>query len=97
MNKNIESVLTESRVFTPPPAFVAEARLKAHDLAALHQRAAADPQNFWAELARTEIVWHKPFTLTLDDTAAPNFRWFTDGELNVSYNCLDVQLARNAD
>jgi len=97
MNKNIESVLTESRVFAPPPAFVAEAHLKAHDLAALHQRAAADQQNFWAELARTEIAWHKPFTLTLDDTAAPNFRWFTDGELNVSYNCLDAQLAQNAD
>ena len=97
MKKNIESVLTESRVFAPPPAFVAEARLKAHDLTALHQRAAADPQNFWAELARTEIAWHTPFTVTLDDRAAPNFRWFTDGELNVSYNCLDLQLAQNAD
>ena len=97
MNKNIESVLTESRVFAPPPAFVAQARLKAQDLEALHRRAAADPQKFWADLARTEIAWHKPFTVTLDDSAAPNFRWFTDGELNVSYDCLDVHLERNAD
>ncbi|NBR16601.1 MAG: acetate--CoA ligase [Gammaproteobacteria bacterium] len=97
MNKNIESVLTESRVFAPPPAFVAQATLKAQDLEALHRRAAADPQKFWADLARTEIAWHKPFTVTLDDSAAPNFRWFTDGELNVSYDCLDVHLERNAD
>jgi acetyl-CoA synthetase len=97
MNKNIESVLTESRVFAPPPAFVAQARLKAQGLEALHRRAAADPQKFWADLARTEIAWHKPFTVTLDDSAAPNFRWFTDGELNVSYDCLDVHLERNAD
>ena len=97
MNKNIESVLTESRVFAPPPAFVAQASLKAQDLEALHRRAAADPQKFWADLARTEIAWHKPFTVTLDDSAAPNFRWFTDGELNVSYDCLDVHLERNAD
>ncbi|MBM4239947.1 MAG: acetate--CoA ligase [Gammaproteobacteria bacterium] len=97
MSKNIESVLTESRVFEPPAQFVTEARLKAHDLEALHQRAAADSQNFWAELARAEIAWHKPFTVTLDDSSAPNFRWFTDGALNVSYNCLDVQLAKNAD
>ena len=97
MNKNIESVLAESRVFAPPPAFVAQASLKAQDLEALHRRAAADPQKFWADLARTEIAWHKPFTVTLDDSAAPNFRWFTDGELNVSYDCLDVHLERNAD
>lgn len=97
MNKNIESVLTESRVFAPPSSFAAQARLKAHDLEALHRRAAADPQKFWAELARTEIAWHKPFTVTLDDSTSPNFRWFTDGELNVSYNCLDVHLERHAD
>jgi acetyl-CoA synthetase len=48
---------------------------------------------FWSELARRELVWQTPFTQTLDDSDAPNYRWFADGRLNVSYNCLDVHLA----
>ena len=39
-----------------------------------------------------ELRWHKPFTITLDESKAPNYRWFVDGELNVSHNCLDVHL-----
>jgi acetyl-CoA synthetase len=42
-------------------------------------------------------VWHQPFTRTLDAAAAPNYRWFTDGKLNVSWECLDVQLAARRD
>src|SRR5262249_16596938 len=45
-----------------------------------------------ADLARKELVWNQPFTVTLDDSKAPNFRWFPDGRLNVSFNCLDVHL-----
>ncbi|MBU6377817.1 MAG: acetate--CoA ligase [Gammaproteobacteria bacterium] len=92
-DSNIQSVLNESRVFPPPGTFTAAARLKPADLEALHRRAEADPVGFWADLARAEIAWRKLFSRTLDDDAAPNYRWFTDGELNVSYNCLDVHLA----
>ena len=42
--------------------------------------------------ALAEIDWHRPFTTTLDEAKAPNYRWFTDGQLNVSHNCLDVHL-----
>src|SRR5262249_43099121 len=46
-----------------------------------------------SDLARRELVWQAPFTVSLDESDAPNYRWFTDGQLNVSFNCLDVQLA----
>ena len=92
---DISSVLVEERLFPPPPAFAAAASLKAEDLAELHRRAAADPLGFWAELARAEIAWQRLFTQTIDESAAPNYRWFADGALNVSYNCLDVHLAEH--
>jgi len=91
-SQNIESALVEERSFPPSPEFTAKARVKPADAAALHREAAADHLGFWARQARTELRWHKPFTVTLDDSQAPNYRWFTDGELNVSYNCLDVHL-----
>ena len=91
--KNIESVLLEQRSFAPPKAFTADARLGPRDLEALHRRAAADPVAYWSELARAEIHWQKMFTVGLDDSRAPNYCWFTDGQLNVSFNCLDVHLA----
>ena len=93
--KDLSSVLVEQRSFPPPAGFAAAARLKADDLAELHRRADADPVGFWAELARAELAWRKLFTQALDDSAAPNYRWFADGELNVSYNCLDVHLAEH--
>jgi acetyl-CoA synthetase len=59
--------------------------------------AAADNVGFWARLARKSLHWHKPFTVTLDESAAPNYRWFTDGLINASYNCLDVHLAQRGE
>ena len=50
-----------------------------------------------SELARSTCIGSKPFTVALDDSKAPNYRWFTDGELNVSWNCLDVHLAERGD
>ena len=90
--KNLNSVLQERRRFAPAPQFVAQAQLKADELQSLRQQAAADPQAFWAEHARRELIWHRPFTRVLDESRAPNFEWFADGQLNVSYNCLDVHL-----
>jgi acetyl-CoA synthetase len=90
--KNLNSVLLEQRRFVPDPQFVAQAQLKADELQRLHHAAAADPQAFWAEQARRELIWHRPFTRVLDESRAPNFEWFADGQLNVAYNCLDVHL-----
>jgi acetyl-CoA synthetase len=91
-SQDIKSVLIEERRFPPSAGFTAAARLKPADVKALRAEAAADHEGFWARQARTELRWHKPFTVTLDQSQAPNYRWFTDGELNVSHNCLDVHL-----
>src|SRR6202051_4847626 len=90
--KDIQSVLHEDRVFPPSAQFRKHATLKAGDLQALYAKAEQDYVGFWADLARAEIDWHRPFSVSLDDTEAPNYRWFTDGQLNVSHNCLDVHL-----
>jgi acetyl-CoA synthetase len=90
--KNIQSDLHKDQVFPASSDFRRKATLKAADFAALYQKAAEDYVGFWADLATAEITWQKPFTIPLDDADAPNFRWFVDGELNASYNCLDVHL-----
>jgi acetyl-CoA synthetase len=95
--KSIESILHEGRLFPPAKEFTAAARIKPADLDTLYQEAAADDAAYWARLAREEIAWHKAFTKTLDSSAAPNYRWFTDGELNVSWNCLDANLDARGD
>ncbi len=95
--KNIQSDLHEDRVFPPPREFVKRASLTPADVAALHARAAEDYIGFWADLAAAEIDWRVPFTVPLDDSQAPNYRWFTDGILNVSYNCIDLNLPDRAD
>ena len=89
-NSSIESVLVENRVFPPSDAVVQAARISgmaAYD--ALCAEADQDFEGFWARLARENLQWTKPFTRTLDESNAPFFQWFADGELNASANCLD--------
>ena len=95
---NIESVVHEKRSFPPPEAFAKQANISSAAFQALNAEAERDYAGFWARLARENLVWHKPFTQTLDESNAPFYRWFHDGRLNVSYNCLDVNLQNgNAD
>ena len=96
-SQNIQSVLIENRVFPPSRDFVAGAGLNAERLAALHAQAEADHVGFWAGLAKKELAWQTPFTQSLDDSHAPNYRWFADGKLNVSVNCLDRHLGAKGD
>ncbi|MDM0109188.1 acetate--CoA ligase [Variovorax sp. J22R24] len=60
--------------------------------AALVAEAEADYEGYWARLAREFVAWKTPLTKTLDTSEAPFFKWFEDGTLNVSYNCLDRQV-----
>lgn len=86
----IESVLVENRVFPPSEADVKAARISgmaAYE--ALCREAEQDFEGFWARLARENVQWTRPFTKTLDESKAPFYRWFEDGELNASANCLD--------
>ena len=94
---SIESVLHETRVFEPSSSFKAAATVSGMDAYnALCKKASDDYEGFWAKLARELLIWHKPFTHTLNDSEAPFYKWFDDGELNVSYNCLDRHLATQA-
>ena len=95
--RDLQSVLIETRKFPPRAEFAAKARVDAARLAALKQSAEADHVGFWGKLAHTEINWQKPFSVTLDDSRAPNYRWFTDGTLNASWNCLDRHLEKRGD
>jgi acetyl-CoA synthetase len=95
---NIESVLQESRVFPPPEAMVRQANvpgMAAYE--AMCREAESDFEGFWAKHAREALLWHKPFTRTLDESKAPFYEWFADGELNASYNCLDRHLGTQPD
>jgi acetyl-CoA synthetase len=61
---------------------------------ALCEEADADYAGYWARLARETLAWKSPFTKVLDESDAPFFKWFEDGTLNVSYNCLDRNIER---
>ena len=94
MSNSIESVLHETRVFPPSADFTAQANVSG--MAAYKAMVAAseaDYPGYWADLARKNIAWHQPFSTVLDERNAPFYTWFEDGELNVSYNCLDKHLA----
>ena len=95
---NIETVLQEKRVFPPPADFVKQANIAGMEAyRKMVAEAERDFEGFWGRLARETLVWSKPFTQVLDETRAPFFRWFHDGELNASYNCLDRHLKAQPD
>ena len=89
----IESVLQENRIFAPSTEFVQQANvsgMQAYE--ALCAEAERDYTGFWARLAREHLLWQTPFSQVLDESGAPFFKWFADGRLNASYNCLDRHL-----
>jgi len=89
----MESLLVENRVFPPSEAMVKAARVSGMEgYNALCLEAEKDFEGFWARLARENVVWNKPFTRTLDESNAPFYQWFDDGELNASANCLDKHI-----
>ena len=93
MASTIESVLQEDRVFPPSPEFVKQANVSGPAAyQALADEAERDFEGFWGRLANENVLWSKPFTKVLDESNAPFFKWFHDGELNASYNCLDRHL-----
>ncbi len=81
----LEALADEQRVFPPSPEFAANALVTDQSM---HDRATADPTAFWAEQARDLLHWDQDFT-SVCEWDLPFARWFSDGQLNVSYNCLD--------
>ena len=89
----IVSNLVENRVFYPTEAQQKSARISGMEgYNALCAEAEKDFEGFWARLARENVMWNKPFTKTLDESNAPFYKWFDDGELNASANCLDKHM-----
>ncbi len=81
---------TEVRVYQPAPELVRNAAVSGMDAyKALCAEAERDYEGYWARLAREHVTWQTPFTRTLNEENRPFFKWFEDGKLNVSYNCLD--------
>ena len=86
-------IKAESRIFPPPAEFAAKAAISGMDAYhALCREAEQDYEGFWGRLARENLHWQRPFETTLDESNAPLYQWFPDGLMNVSYNCLDVNL-----
>ena len=84
----IENLLHEDRTFPPTAAFTADANAQP----GIYDEG-RDWKAFWAKQARERVTWFKEPTEILDDSAAPFFKWFADGVLNISYNCLDRHLS----
>ena len=84
------SEASEVHVYQPPQALVDGAAVSGMDAyRALCAEAERDYEGYWARLAREHVSWQTPFTRTLNEDNRPFFKWFEDGKLNVSYNCLD--------
>jgi acetyl-CoA synthetase len=91
-----DSLLTENRTFPPSAEMVKSAHITAQSYEEMYRRSIEDSDAFWLEMAAT-LDWHKAPTISRKytwDTAGRNVKhtWFEDGELNISYNCLDRHL-----
>ena len=93
MSQALENLLHEDRRFPPSDAFTAQANAKQ----GIHAEADADYLAFWQKQAMDRITWFKAPTVTLDDSNPPFYKWFSDGELNLAYNCLDRHLDEHGD
>jgi acetyl-CoA synthetase len=89
----IEALFAEERTFPPSPEFAAQANTGPE----IYEQAEADYLAFWREQALERITWFTEPTVVLDDSEKPFFKWFSDGELNLSYNCLDRHLETGGD
>ena len=88
----IESILQEKRLFHPPAEFSQKAHIKSQEeYDRLYNKASSDPQQFWAELAQQELHWFQNWDKVLD-WQPPFAKWFVNGKINISYNCLDRHL-----
>jgi acetyl-CoA synthetase len=84
-SERIEQLL-DAGPFDPPADFAQHAKVTDPEI---YEQAAADPPAWWAEQARQRLEWATPFSTVLNDSDAPFYKWFEDGTLNASHNCLD--------
>jgi acetyl-CoA synthetase len=94
----IESMHHEDRLFKPSEEISKNAHISSFDhYKALCKKANENYEEFWADLANELLIWNKPFTKILNEDNAPFYKWFEDGKLNASHNCLDRHLKTQPD
>ena len=87
---SINNILDEKRVFPPSKEFADNSNIGTlEELTKLKKYALDNPLEFWETYANLEIDWFEPFQTVLDSENAPFFKWFKEGKLNITYNCLD--------
>ena len=87
---SINNILEENRIFPPSKVFSNNSNIKSiEELISLKNQALDDPIQFWEHYANSEIEWFEPFQTVLDSQNAPFFKWFKEGKLNITFNCLD--------
>ena len=90
---SIESINTEDRIFNPSEEMIKNATVSGMDnYKSILKKFKNDYQGAWSELAKELLIWNKPFTKILNDENPPFYKWFEDGKLNASFNCLDRHL-----
>ena len=92
--------MSEEKIYPPPPAFAARALVNAATYDTMYRDSVENTEAFWAKQARERLTWIKPFTQVKDTSFDANdlhVRWFADGQLNVSANCLDRHLQKRPD
>lgn len=88
----------EDRLFKPSEEISKNAHISSFDhYKALCKKANENYEEFWADLANELLIWNKPFTKILNEDNAPFYKWFEDGKLNASHNCLDRHLKTQPD
>src|SRR3954464_8861428 len=85
LERELEELL-EQEGFGPPEDFVSDALVT--DLS-MHEEAAKDPAAWWLTQTKELLDWFEEPSEALDDSNPPFYKWFKDGKINVSYNCLD--------
>ena len=85
LGKRLEAML-EIEKFPPPEEFKKHALIQDEHI---YEEAAKDPEAFWMKQAEELVDWAEKPTQALDDSEEPFFKWFADGKLNLSHNCLD--------
>ena len=93
--------MADNEFYNPPAELVANSNIKKfmdkHGIASYDEllKRAENQEWYWGEVAK-DLEWFKPFTKVLDDSKAPFFKWFADGNINITYNCLDRHMKTDA-
>ena len=84
---------TQTKLYYPSEELVKNAAVSGMEAyKALCDEAERDYEGYWGRHARELLDWQTPFNTVLDESNPPFFKWFPDGKLNVSYNCIDRQV-----